>query len=290
MILDVPATRSSFFDSVFLIEGLAPHERPTGRELFDGTLVPLAEQFEHFTIEYRQAKSSTELSALVQDELLPHAQAGHAPILHIESHGTEEGLVLPQDFVSWDDVRGLLTEVNRACQMNLVVVVAACHGGKLVSRLLPTHRAFAWAVIGPFAQDIPSSILRRTQNLYRTLLSAFDWHAVGRALNAPDPEGFGLYEVVPAERMFRMVVRRYIKDACTPQALAERENRIVAEVVRRQGLDLAGSAEVRLAIHARLADRVSEVEQMIRHFFMLDLFPHLRERFSVTPADVIPAA
>ncbi|HEY5022703.1 MAG TPA: hypothetical protein VII30_09485 [Gemmatimonadaceae bacterium] len=59
---------------------------------------------------------------------------GHAPILHIEAHGDAVGLELASgEHIKWSELAPVLTEINVGCQMNLLVVAAACEGWYLGS-------------------------------------------------------------------------------------------------------------------------------------------------------------
>jgi hypothetical protein len=79
------------FNRLYIIESLEPHEVKTGQILFE-YLQPIIEEADfdlpmgHYTTESAQGFRD------ILAELLTNSQQGHLPWLHIECHGSDEGL------------------------------------------------------------------------------------------------------------------------------------------------------------------------------------------------------
>src|SRR4029079_6640356 len=68
-----------------------------------------------------------------------HVRATHLfPVIHIESHGSADGLVLASgELVSWDELVNLLRPINVASRLNLFVSISACYGENLARAINP---------------------------------------------------------------------------------------------------------------------------------------------------------
>ena len=50
---------------------------------------------------------------------------------------------------AWGDLVDPLTRINKISRMNLLVVLATCHGQHLFSTLIPGRPSPAWAIVTP---------------------------------------------------------------------------------------------------------------------------------------------
>ena len=94
------------------------------------------------------------------------------PVLHLEAHGSEDGLAGPdgsggQDVLRWDELTGPLQRLNLATRCNLIVVVAACTGFAAIKALTRGPRAPAVALVGPDAEAFARDLLEGTKEFYR---------------------------------------------------------------------------------------------------------------------------
>src|SRR5919106_108056 len=53
---------------------------------------------------------------------------GQIPLIHIEAHGSPNGLELADGFLPWSVLKEMLTEINILCHLNLLSVISACYG------------------------------------------------------------------------------------------------------------------------------------------------------------------
>src|SRR5436309_8419724 len=91
----MPYETSHRFDSVCIIESLAPPFELTGTWLYNDVLKPLAER-EHFLVRHYAAETRERLFDAFAHVKRDFLQQGHGPIIHIEAHGIDDhtGIVL----------------------------------------------------------------------------------------------------------------------------------------------------------------------------------------------------
>jgi hypothetical protein len=280
-----PQARALEFDSIFVLEFLSPPaDRRTGRELFDSTIEPLG-QTQGLSTGY-VAVSSEEM--LVPDLWAIHRRCSQhrlSPIIHIESHGTRSGLAAPDgSLIPWEALVPPLRAINAACEMNLLVTLAACHGMAMVRALSPLEPAPVWGLFGPNIQVHESEIVQGYQIFFKTLLATLDFGAAHQALQTGGVWVPDAWFARSAEFFFAMVYGHYVETRRRPGERADRERRLVARLRRRarkgHGPQLS-KTRARQAIRSALADEEGHFQRLRAPFLMLDLFPHNASRFTL---------
>lgn len=266
------------FDSVFILDLLGPGDMQTATWLRDSTLQPAAKTYPSLSIVYRKVSSSGDLHAALE-ELKQHTRKGHAPILHVEAHGDRDlGLQLPDgSHVTWLAFKEALTDVNIACGLNLLVVMAACAGGYLLKTMLPTDRTPAWAILGPIDDVVAGDLRSAMSEFYWTLLRSLDGRAALDAMNGSDVVRDWKFKLFTAETMFCWIYRYYVGH--TTRTATERARSIVARVI---GLGAFQAGVLRKRVRRELENHEATYSRLRDHFLMLDLFPQNWSRFDLT--------
>ena len=265
--------------AIVVIESLGPRDLRTGTRLFEGLLEP-AQRAKGFPQSFLFTPNDANgLSMALRRTAEEVERSGVKPLIHLEAHGDETGVQLASgEHVSWENLRQPLTRVNRAARLGLTVAMAACRGWHLTKALLPDQAAPAFAIVGPADDIVAGDLHDAFHGFYACLLYGAGGEAALSALNAHLPADKPAFSFEFAADMFCKGFRRYHQQFCTPQMARERENALVAELVRRRGLDLLQSAEAREAARAILADQRAFFEHAKELFFMYE-FQENRERF-----------
>ena len=272
------------FNSVYVIESLGPTERHTGRNLYDGALVPHQEKSPWLEMRYSEAPDLRSFRRALR-AVLDRAQAGRLPILHLEAHGTRAGIHLADGtVVRWEEMRDILTAINEATRCRLLVVMAMCKGAYLATVLRPPNPAPAWAVIGPEVDVDNLSLEAGMWMQYEALLGGEDGDAALEALNAEQSDPAQRYHLRSAELLFHHALWQFFRNR-TPDIVQEHENRIVAESTRDWGYDLDVAIHARDVAKRRLSDEQYWYDFWRPHFLMLDRFPDNANRFLLTYDD-----
>ena len=113
------------FHKLWIIEALPDGDLKTGTSLYEHGLDRARKDHPDLQVVLKTPNTKKEVLSVL-DEILGEAEGGSYPMIHFECHGCEAGLgSTGEELVSWDEIRTHLIDINRACRMNLVVVVAA---------------------------------------------------------------------------------------------------------------------------------------------------------------------
>lgn len=280
----MPPNYSYRIDTVVVIESLREEDELTGSSLYRDIIVPLSgiHNLKHEL--YSPASSSNFL------EVLGHLGAsavkhGNSPILHIEMHGTQDGLETAGDrkLTSWAQIKPALLEINRASKLNLTITLAACNGESMHRCMQITERAPFRLMIGTPGRPWSGTIERGFRAFYAELLTTLDTRQAYLALRRAgqddaDPVDF---IAIPAEIFFRKIYAIYKKEQSTPAAALIRgakaaERLFQSGEIRSDEFGLAISSHSGPIMPYELSYKL-----LGRQFFMLDLYPKNAHRFNL---------
>ena len=285
--LTMLATPTLRFDSVCVLESIedASTLRRTGKWLVENVLTPVAPQhgIQVFFAAPVDRASFFQSIERIRDVVVGR---GHGPIIHVEAHGDKHGLILAsRETVEWSELAEALTAINHAVGFNLLLVLAMCRGYYFIQTVVPTRPSPVWALVGP-AENVWDYDLRQAMAaFYRELLTSLDGRAAVRALNEHKPPANWEYRFEPADFIFCRVFKTYLETRCTPDQLQDRENDIVAEIMRGTGYDLVAAMAARRGARRMLQDHERLFDHLKREFFMFSDLPRNADRFTVKFSD-----
>jgi hypothetical protein len=151
------------------------------------------------------------ISAIVEirDNVL---RTGQFPILHIEAHGSPEGITLASgDGLTWEQLRPYLSALNCATRLNLLVTMAACKAAHLDSLFTLGERAPMLVMIAPM-RDVDDGPLERAMIAFYT--SAFTKGDGTRAwwgMNGMVDADRLMFDVRHAETRFEQRLQQFVR-------------------------------------------------------------------------------
>jgi hypothetical protein len=273
------------FNTIYVIESLAPGELRSGRELYDSILMPATHANEGLQAEYHDVRTSADLHRVLRRVAEECAERNRGPILHLEAHGDPNGLALADgSYLPWTALTPQLVVMNRACRMNLMVLAMMCKGWDLTVALMPNDRAPVFMLIGPPDAVSGAAIQGTTKRFYSTLVTKWDLNDALNSMN--EGQLFAQWPIRPAtaEILFCRVFRYYMQDLASGRTLQDRENKLVADIARANNLTVVDTAILRVEVRQRLTDHAWWYEHLRRTFLMIDLFPENAARFGLTYA------
>jgi hypothetical protein len=274
------------FDSVILIESLSAGELKTGRDLFDTVMAPANYKDSTFLAELYEVRTAKELiAAFNRVEQLARTH-GLRPIIHLEMHGSESGLLLAGgDRLAWSEIAEPLANLNRMTDMNLLVVAALCHGWFMIDILRPTDRAPAYGIVGTANEIASGTLLKRMQRFYEQLLQAP--HDLATALAAANTEVHGddRFRMITAELMLCRIYSHYVQEYATGDKREARVNELVAALAPSHDFDVRTTMALRQQIRSELDDHAKWFGHYRRKFLWLDVLPANFDRFTLTYGD-----
>lgn len=282
----MPYNTSFSFDSVAIIESIPPGELKTGTELFETVLAPAYTANPRFVYELYHPQSAQQFLGILETIRRVAERFHHSPIVHLETHGDKEGISLSNgEALSWAQIAPAIREINTLSRMNLLVVAAMCHGWHMVDLLRPVERAPAFGIVGTEEAVDAGELLETMQRFYRVLLGPGDFRAAMDAANEGVSYEGWRFKMEGAELWLCRAFKHYIEAMTTEETLAERVNRMVADVARAQNLDLRGTMLARTTLTEAVRDHNNWFNYYKNRFLMLDLFPENAPRFPLEFAD-----
>lgn len=164
-------------NGIIVIESLKPNERKTGKELYEDRIKWKAILRDDMFVEYYDVYSRMdfiETLHIINNKM----KEGEVFTLHLETHGNDEGVYLASgDLILWDEFYDLIRPINIKMGHLLLIVMAMCRGGALVSKLDITKRAPYKAFIAAFKNVTFDEVSRGFEAFYEKyygLLNVFD--------------------------------------------------------------------------------------------------------------------
>jgi hypothetical protein len=267
-------------DTIEIINSIPDGERQTARRIYAHAKDA---QYNSYSVQcpvnYHRITTPDDLCGLLT-KLAEEATAhqGSWPLVHIESHGSKEGLTLAQgDVVRWAQLQPYFNRLNRATRNHLLVVIAACWGFHGIKAMVGQidHSASLRFLAGPAEETLSGNIEEAMKAFYGALLRGGSLHDCEASAQAQEPT----FRIYSAEQAFlegwRVAVRDYPESNREIQAKAEK---IVTQAK-------SSTTQPQKGIHRRAKDTIRSLdlnkpfEGYKRAFFMLDSFPEISHEF-----------
>lgn len=270
--------------NIWVIEWLPTSDKRTGRLLHEW----MQERRPGWS-NYSECSSKMEVVSSIECVTNLAKNSNTIPVLHLESHGDENGLGGPgvnggMELLSWDELTEPLQQLNLETRCNLIVVVAACIGFAGIQALVRGPRAPAIALVGPDAPINDSSLLYGTKEIYRRWMDndpRLDEIAISASREAGtvsfewEPFAVLAYDALAERLIFSMrQAQQRMQVNRIRQRMLEENRWSTVEIERRLSL-LSPSLQAIL------------MQQLWDEMFMIDLYPENRERFEVNWSEIV---
>jgi hypothetical protein len=172
------------YDYVAILDALPENERGILRisELLASQLASGGiDQFRGYS------KSKAHLFAYLERIFLPRARAGEHFMLHVISHGGEEGLWVKStnEDIWWRELTPVLEEINSAMSGHLLANFSSCIGGKAIHIVnAAAERTPFFGMIGPRRTIDAGEAIAANAAFYRSLMSDSDVPKAVEAANS----------------------------------------------------------------------------------------------------------
>jgi hypothetical protein len=268
------------FNCVAILDAVPDGELATARHLREELRDIAAYRANGLKVRYFRVMQQSDLEAAFSRLEEEAKSSGLLPWVHLDAHGTpdEEGFVTADgSYVSWNALRALITPLNIATNINVVIVLAACYGGSFTKAIRANDRAPVLAVIGSTRKIAAGRVDVDFPAFYKTFFETGSLKSAIGALTSRAEKT--LYYRTTAERFFYDVWAGYKASECSEEAIALRARRIFRRLKRE------GAPRVPSVGHIKRRFRSKERESFERYrdmYFMYDLFPGNRSRFPVS--------
>lgn len=277
---------SSFeFNKVYIIESLKSNELKTGEELYNDFMkwVPLYKKME-IEIVLKKVNSKKEFFKLLDEIEKDCIDNENYPILHLEIHGNDAGLVLNSgEQITWEEIYESLVKINLAIGNNLFLTLAVCHGAYLMKIIKLDKPAPFFSIVGSFGELLVSDIQVDYRKFYEKLFDTLDVNEAIKELRKSNETPPYRYRYLDTENIFKDVYNNYLKDNMYKEAMKKRAKKAIEQKILYLQINNRACRRKNEKLFIKELKRTKEIYEKNhrRIFFMIDRFPENKERFNI---------
>ena len=274
------------FNRFYIIESLDANEgdQYTGTMLLD-SLRDVIQTRPCLGVEVFEIDTYADYKQLMSD-ILTDSQGGNSPIIHFEIHGADDmsGLYLNSgEIVQWREVLSDLTQINYACNCNLMATFAVCYGLH-IAEFINTDRLMPFCMsVGSFKELLEDDLIVRYQEFYRVFLTRLNIDEAFDALVKANPRIDNEYSILKADVLFTRVQYGYLTTQCTRTQLKLRaESEIKNNPAKFAGMSKEGIRQ--FIKDFRRQERIKHEDYYLegmKRYYNLNLHPENRDRFLI---------
>jgi len=276
------------FHKLWVIESLPAGDLKTGQHLVENQLRQAKHRHPDLAVAFTQPDTKDALLhvlATIRDEA---RQKGLGPMIHFECHGSRDGLQTASgEFIPWEDLRQLLIEINHACRVNLVIVLAACNGAHLIKVASKLDRAPFWAIIGPDTPVAAGDLECDFGAFYAKFFESLDADEAMAVLNHGAIGTDRKYHFMSAVGLFIKTFAWYHKNQCVGRGRRLRVEKLVSESQQHPEVARRGVAWARKQIKTAIAHDEPYFNEKRTAFFFIDQFPENAARFQISYQEAV---
>lgn len=273
-----PVTAVVRSTNIWIIEWLPQNEQRTGKLLHEWIQVHRP----GWSV-YSKCEHKNEVISSIERATKKAEKYGMLPVLHLEAHGNEMCLGLPNEngnveVLTWDELIEPFQRLNLATRCNLIIVVAACIGFSGIKAFVRGPRAPAVVLIGPSAPIMSGNLFSWTKEFYKLRMSGND-NFTAIAVNATRKASSVSFSWEPFAVLAYDAFAKQVIISMRPDEQQKQLNRFRQRMTEENVLS-AKEIEDRLSLITQPLQ--ADVTQRIwDKMFMIDLYPENRERFGV---------
>ena len=274
------------FSRIVILESLSSSDLHTGRKIREDIEVSNLFHDRGLQVEFHDVAKKADFISQLGKLTRETKKLENNPLIHIEAHGSSDtkGLILGSgEFVSWEELKRPLIDLNIATRNNLFIVLSACYGAYLTTIVLPTDRAPCFGLVGPKKVLGAGYLLKSFSRFYQELLASGKGSEAVKQLNLDAGQSGLNYSLTDAETFFAMVNEKYFGKYCTNSQYDKRATEIIEQ------LKAMGKSAPRIGWIKKHYRRTQKqyFEKFKTRFFMIDLFPENTNRFTVRYEDIM---
>jgi hypothetical protein len=271
------------FNKLWVIESLPECDLKTGKNLVEGKLEEVKRTNPELLLAFEQPETMQELIQLLEKIHDEVQTEGLYPIIHFECHGCQDGLCMANnEFVTWDELRKILIDINQACKLNLMIVLAACNGAHLIKVATKMDRAPFWAIIGPEVEVTAGDIEKDFGEFYKIFFDKLDGDAAVDAINQGVARPDRKYHFLSVTGIFIRAYTRYYNNHCIGKGKRKRREDLLTQAMQNPEVQKRGINWARRKVKEGLAGDAEHFNKMKDRFFFIDKYPENAGRFTLS--------
>ena len=209
-------------------------------------------------------------------------RTGILPLLHIESHGVSDGIVLASgEVLEWHDLCRLLIPINVASRLNLFVSLACCFGENLARAIRLTEPAPFIALVGPNSTQQAGLLSDAFASFYTELLAKRDLDAALVAAGGGTPDIRKPLVLWPADYFFAQVFTAHLRERGSKEEIERSASKLAARLLKQKSLPSQMRRNLARDLRRELGSHEKHFYQLLRTYLILDRYPENEERFGL---------
>lgn len=256
-------------------------ERRTGQEIYNELRSMIAEAGSATQVILHRVSSARSFLERLERIEEDFRLTGRIPLLHVETHGDENGIGLGDDGLEWPELMKALTPLNVATACWLPVFLAACESVRGMRMAQVMQRAPFYVLMGPKREVYPGEVFRGLRAFYRKVIVDGDGPRAMLHLNTtidPDEDTFHVFN---CEQLFRDIWGWYLDGDTVDEIMVPLFEEMLAERQAEKPMTADEVEKLRAHVQKYVLDYRPRFEESRRHFFMTDLAPGNAARFNL---------
>ncbi|MGD9977708.1 MAG: hypothetical protein AB7S54_07215 [Bacteroidales bacterium] len=252
-----------------IIESLGENDKKTGTILHDEIIKYKKFQEPDLSSYIYQVVTKEELFKAIDEIIEKNMNNIFLPILHFETHGFEEGIVLKsKEIIEWKELFSKTRELNILLKNTLVLHLGMCKGEYIISKINPLERAPFKAIIGTSKNIDEKKLLEAFEVFYDSFFFSFSpLEAVDKMNKAIDAEK-KIFHLIMSDHCFDEIVNPNLN----PSHLERIINQLaIHKKITNPRFESADFEVVRKYIEDIITKRLSEIKFKKDYFTMTDL-------------------
>lgn len=262
------------FSTIVVIESIPLNERATGKSLYEDLIIRKTYQNPVLKAEYHRIENKQDLIERMQTIWMQCQQQRIHPLLHLEVHGSLDGLVLASgESITWGELAGMFRQINMVIKNNLFVSMVTCYAARLFGEAHPDQPAPYFGFIGSWDKIFEGYYDQDFYNFYEYLLSSNDFSKINfaealRILNQAHQDI--IYSVQFGELIFERIMKEHHKHLADENHVRARAEKIVQDAQAHIGWMPRKERRKLERLAQRMLVENKLEEEYRRKFLMLD--------------------
>ena len=266
-----------FTAHAFVIIDLVPcNELETAKQIEEGLGdAIIAENSGLFCYRYK-CKTTDDLFKVFSETKRRLEEEGETPYIHIEGHGSKEGVKFPDGSVlPWSKIFEHFREINILCKNNLFFSSGACHSAYAFKTVTINEPTPVFGMLAPVKEVKAGGVLDGYIAFYKSLIRNESLSDAFKAL-AHVTDG-KQYALIVSQLFFEKAACKYIKQHCLGKGRKERLEYLVTQTVKLSGRPVK---RARKPLKESLRKpQAKYLDKIHKKFMMIDKYTENSKRF-----------
>lgn len=272
------------FNKLYIIESLPDGDLKTGKILYEDLFKWHKENGNSFDAEYLPIKNAEGLNLFFDIITSEYRSTYIRPTLHFETHGNEEGIQLKSgEIYYWNDLLDRLSDINYYSRNYLLLVLALCKGGYVLSAIENhiTKRAPFFAAVYSYDIVITEELSRGFYNFYTEIFISRSAKNAMDKLCAEIKNEASHFKLISCAHILKSCFESYLVEHCNRKMVQKRTEGFITKLKHSNNqIDIN---KIRPFIKKEFKkDNQKVFFNFVRdQFFMIDVFPENKERIKL---------